>query len=251
MYAKKFVFTAATMPALVFMNRAADFQQRRAQDKTQEGARRQRSLSEQAVDITPRNGAAFPWAGKDAAQFEQEWSMKPVELRGYLDHSKETFVEKWKDGEKGVEIVTPFYTHLNGKEQPCAVLVNRGWMPWDLKDFRYDKQASVTKVQGILYRGDNQTKYSKQNQPAYQRYHSVRPEEISAMCQLPNEDAKQFMVKAVDFDPAARTVHPVVDSPAELTSFGIPQERHAAYESLWTYLSYAGIVANTAVWLYL
>lgn len=80
--------------------------------------------------------------------------MKPVELRGYLDHSKETFVEKWKDGEKGVEIVTPFYTHLNGKEEPCAVLVNRGWMPWDLRDFRYDKAQSVTKVQGVLYRGD-------------------------------------------------------------------------------------------------
>jgi len=40
MYTKKFVFTAATMPALIYMNRAADFQGRRRQDKDQEGNRR-------------------------------------------------------------------------------------------------------------------------------------------------------------------------------------------------------------------
>lgn len=107
------------------------------------------------MNITPKNGANFPWTGKDLNKFESEWSMKPVELNGMMDHSKETFVEKWKNGEKGVEIVTPFYTHLNKNEEPCAILVNRGWMPWDLRNFRYDKaDSSVTKVQGVLYRGD-------------------------------------------------------------------------------------------------
>jgi|DEB0MinimDraft_12_1074336.scaffolds.fasta_scaffold12275_2 hypothetical protein len=40
MYTKKFVFTAATMPALIYMNRAGDFQARRREDKEQEGNRR-------------------------------------------------------------------------------------------------------------------------------------------------------------------------------------------------------------------
>jgi len=40
MYAKKFVFTASTLPALMFMHQAADFQNRRKKDKETEMARR-------------------------------------------------------------------------------------------------------------------------------------------------------------------------------------------------------------------
>jgi hypothetical protein len=40
MYAKKFVFTASTMPMLVFFHQAADFQKRRSNDKDNETKRR-------------------------------------------------------------------------------------------------------------------------------------------------------------------------------------------------------------------
>jgi len=102
--------------------------------------------------------------------------MKPVTLNGILDHSKEIKVPKWVNGEKGVEVITPFFTHLDSNERPCGVLVNRGWMPWDLMDYKSDRNNSVTKVQGILYRGDAKTKYSKTNQPALNKYTSVYPE---------------------------------------------------------------------------
>jgi hypothetical protein len=36
MYTKKFVFTAMTMPALIYFNRAAHFQQRRREEKVKE-----------------------------------------------------------------------------------------------------------------------------------------------------------------------------------------------------------------------
>ena len=60
--------------------------------------------------------------------------MKPVAVKGIFDHTREVQVEKMRNGEKGVDVITPFYTHLdaNGKEQ--AILVNRGWVPLDLKD---------------------------------------------------------------------------------------------------------------------
>jgi cytochrome oxidase assembly protein ShyY1 len=48
-------------------------------------------------------------------------------------------VEKHKDHEKGVEIITPFFTHLDKNEKACGILVNRGWVPWDLKDIRLDR----------------------------------------------------------------------------------------------------------------
>jgi len=59
------------------------------------------------------------------------------------------------------------------------------------------------------------------------------------------------MLKAVDFDPAARTPMPDVPAPEELATFGISAERHEAYETLWNGMTYFGVVANTAFWLYL
>ena len=138
-------------------------------------------LAKAAQDITPRNGGAFPWAGVNADKFEAEWSMKPVVLKGFLDHDRETKVTKWQNGEKGVEVITPFYTHLDSQEKPCGILVNRGWMPWDLMDYKSDRNNSTAKVQGILYRGDAKTKYSKSNQPSLMAFNSVYPEEIALM----------------------------------------------------------------------
>ena len=62
--------------------------------------------------------------------------MKLVTVKGYFDIEKEIQVEKNKNGEKGVDVVTPFYTHLDKEGNPCAILINRGWIPWDLKGHR-------------------------------------------------------------------------------------------------------------------
>ena len=63
----------------------------------------------------------------------------------------ETKVEKKRNGERGVEVITPFYTHLSADGKPQAILVNRGWMPWDLKEWKFDRYQESSKVQGILY----------------------------------------------------------------------------------------------------
>jgi cytochrome oxidase assembly protein ShyY1 len=177
--------------------------------------------------------------------------MKPVTLKGVLDHDKEIKVLKWQNGEKGVEVITPFFTHLDKDEKPCAIMVNRGWMPWDLMDYKSDRNNSVTKVQGILYRGDAKTKYSKPNQVALTTFTSVYPEELATLSQLPNKESRIFMLKSIDFDMEIRTPMPDVVSAEELSKFGISPARHAAYENLWNGVTYCGILANTAFWLYL
>ena len=58
--------------------------------------------------------------------------MKPVAVKGIYDHEREIRVEKTKNSEKGYQIATPFYTHLDKNGQACAILVNRGWVPYDL-----------------------------------------------------------------------------------------------------------------------
>jgi cytochrome oxidase assembly protein ShyY1 len=48
-------------------------------------------------------------------QFEEDFSLKKVKVKGIFDHSKEYQVEKMRNGDKGVLIITPMYTHLNDK----------------------------------------------------------------------------------------------------------------------------------------
>lgn len=88
MYAKKFVFTASTIPAMMFMNSAADFQKRRKLDKEAEMKRRLTELAKEPVDITPKNGENFAWTGQDLNSFEDSWGMKPVVINGILDIKK-------------------------------------------------------------------------------------------------------------------------------------------------------------------
>ena len=113
--------------------------------------------------------------------------MKPVELKGYLDISKQVFVAKEKDKEKGVELIAPFYTHLDKDDKPCGVLVNRGWVPWDLHLLGGDKIVDITKIQGVLYQGDTKTRESKKNTPILNELFSAYPEELALLMNLPNE----------------------------------------------------------------
>ena len=95
-------------------------------------------------------------------------------------------------------------------------MVNRGWMPHDLKHFRYDREKPQTTFTGVLYRGDAATKYSKENVVAHDWYENANPAQMSHICQLGNPESGDFMLKAVDLDPAARTPMPDVDSPDDL-----------------------------------
>lgn len=68
--------------------------------------------------------------------------MKPVTVRGVFDHQREIQVRKDYRGEKGLQIITPFYTHLNADGKACAILVNRGWVPHDLRNQRMHIKTS-------------------------------------------------------------------------------------------------------------
>ena len=59
------------------------------------------------------------------------------------------------------------------------------------------------------------------------------------------------MLKVLDLDPNTRTPMPDVPSPNDLINFGIPAERHQAYEDMWNGVTYIGVLANAAMWLYL
>ena len=100
---------------------------------------------------------------------------------------------------------------MNKNDEPCGVLVNRGWIPWDLRFTRYDTAVDVSKVEGVLYKGDPKTKDNKKNVPVQHSFWWTYPEEMAALLKMPNEEeASKFMVKMVDFDEKNRTAMPDV-----------------------------------------
>lgn len=141
------------------------------------------------VDITPKNGKSFFWSSNKQTidQVENDYQFKKVKVQGLFDHTKEVQINKSKNGEKGVQIVAPFYTHLNEKGEPCGILVNRGWVPLDLKDQKmHSKGYGSGEVVGLLYRGENKTKYSKPNTPISHEFSRVEPYDISLYVQMKN-----------------------------------------------------------------
>ena len=115
--------------------------------------------------------------------------MKPVTVKGMFDHSSEMQILKPNRGEKGVEIITPFYTHLNEKGEECGILVNRGWVPLDLKDMRmHYNGVSTGTITGVLYRGDADTKYSVPNSPSINLFTTVRPKELALLNKMNNRE---------------------------------------------------------------
>jgi cytochrome oxidase assembly protein ShyY1 len=210
-------------------------------------------LAQAAVDITPRNATGFIWSkpGQNLDQFESNYSFKKVKVRGIFDHSKEIQVEKMRNNEKGVEIITPFFTHLNEKGEECGILVNRGWVPLDLKDLKYHYTGVTSgEITGVLYRGDNKTKYSIPNEPTIDRFHYVNPYDLSLINQMKNlDEASQFMLLQIDENPEARQILPTAPTTEDFKNWRISPDRHNAYAELWKHLTWAGLFANTAFWL--
>ena len=125
-------------------------------------------------------------------------------------------------------------------------------MSEDLKNWRYDKVTDNQRVTGILYPGDTETKFSKANVPLHKEWYNVNAAQIAIVNKLPNEEeASRFILKALDLDEVNRSIHPSIDSPTELRTWLIPEERHDAYRFMWRSMAYIGCVANTAMWLYL
>ena len=83
-------------------------------------------------------------------------------------------------GERGVQIISPFYTHLDSNGKECAILENRGRVPYDLKDQRLHTLVQ-NKVTGVLYRGDANTKYSVPNSPTISYYQNVTPYDFAVI----------------------------------------------------------------------
>ena len=176
--------------------------------------------------------------------------MKPVSVNGIFDHKREIQVKKEMNGEKGFMVITPLYTHLSETGESCAILVNRGWIPYDLRMQRMHLKQSAGTVTGLLYTGDKKNKWAIPNSPTIESYRNVYPEDFAIVDQLGNvEEASQFMLQQIDLDSDTRQILPTVPCTSDLLKFQSTAERHDAYSTMWKALTFTGILANTFLWL--
>ncbi len=149
-------------------------------------------------------------------------------------------------------MITPFYTHLNERGEECGILVNRGFLPDDFKNVKMHYTGVTSgSITGVLYRGDCKTKYSSTNEPTIQRYTEVHPYDFSLLSQMPNiDESSAFMLQQVDTDPDTRQILPNLPQLSDLVKWKISTDRHEAYSSMWKYMTFIGVFANTTLWLY-
>ena len=106
-----------------------------------------------------------------------------------FDFTKEIQVEKMRNNEKGVEVITPFYTHIDKDGDICGILVNRGWLPWDFKDYGKEHANKIQgEIVGLLYKGDELNKYSLTNEPTLNRFTIVNPYDFALMLKMKNRE---------------------------------------------------------------
>lgn len=86
-------------------------------------------------------------------EYKAYHQFKPYYVLGQLDHSKEILIPKKKNGQEGFLVFNPMYCYDGGKLkffetndtkeefngihiERSAIIVNRGWIPYNLKDKR-------------------------------------------------------------------------------------------------------------------
>ena len=94
------------------------------------------------------------------------------------------------------------------KEDPvsierAAIIVNRGWIPAELKDRRSRpaelNSARLIKFRGVWRKGKNLHDYKKPNNPDTNEWHNLALEDIGIYWDLPNfDECKHYYFQAVD-----------------------------------------------------
>ena len=64
------------------------------------------------------------------------------------------------------------------------------------------------------------------------------------------DESSSLMLHMIDTDSEKRQILPTIPTTDELQTFRISDERHGAYEMMWKAVTFAGVLSNTALWLY-
>ena len=101
-------------------------------------------------NITPWKALYWTWWRMPVEEYNVYHRFKPYYMIGQLDYSKEILLPKTKNGTPGFDVINPLYCYEAGKVsfkellndgdpvkiERAAIIVNRGWIPANLRDKR-------------------------------------------------------------------------------------------------------------------
>lgn len=96
-------------------------------------------------------------------EFEEKWLYKPIRLRGLFDHEKETFIQRTRDGDRGYEILTPLYMHVDKKSGNLnGMMINRGRIPYEYRDSKmhWTPTTEEQEVEGVLFYDEGEDQFN-------------------------------------------------------------------------------------------
>lgn len=181
-------------------------------------------MHSRTTNITPWKQLYFTWWRMPEEEFNVYHRFKPYFVIGQLDTSKEVLIpatryDELGNAQKGYNVVNPLYCYEGGrlsfqrafeKEDPvsierAAIIVNRGWIPAELKDRRSRTHELSTrklvKLRGVWRKGKNLHDYKIPNNPDNNEWHNMALEDIGIYWDLPNfDECKHYYFEVVDLD---------------------------------------------------
>lgn len=283
-YKKKILYSICTSPflckifshCLKFFNldltiSAHRWQKRRKIEKTHEIGLREKRLNAEPIKLDFEK-INFP---NEDDLFREEWEFRPIELEGYFDN-KMIFITKTKEAEPGYQVISPFVCYKDNEGRNCAILIDRGWIPYDWKENKdnmekmQNENKKSRKIHGVLYRGDRKNKFSSgeeednknliQKENISGKWINEQPSELASYFKLANKElASKFIIKQVDFmknennnfvnSQYSRNMYPKLCNLNDLMFWTITPQKHQEYANFWFCASFFNVISNIFVWL--
>lgn len=162
------------------------------------------------TNCTPWKQMYFTWWRMPQEEYDVYHRFKPYFILGQIDYSKEILIPRTRniDGVKvaGYDVINPIYCYEGGKEsfkkkfakkdpisiERAALILNRGWIPEELKDKRSRPNElntrKLVRVNGTFMKGKNIHDYKIPNNPDNNEWYNLALEDIGIYWDLPNFD---------------------------------------------------------------
>ena len=148
---RKVAWTCIAIPILYKSCWAYGWQQERKIWKEQLIEERTKKLQQPVETVTLDQ---IPLGRMSKEEFDDKWLYKPIKLRGLFDHEKATFIQRTRDGDRGYEILTPLYMHVDKQTGDLyGMMVNRGRIPYEYRDLKmhWTPSQEEQEVEGVLF----------------------------------------------------------------------------------------------------
>jgi hypothetical protein len=182
-------------------------------------------MNSRITNNTPWKQLYYTWWRMPDEEFNVYHRFKPYFIVGQLDTAKEVLIPATRTDEfgnvhHGYNVINPVYTYEGGrlslraafaKEDPisverAAIIVNRGWIPEELRDKRSRPERStrkLVKLRGVWRKGKNIHDYKVPNNPDNNEWHNLALEDIGIYWDLPNfDECKHYYFQVVEFNQA-------------------------------------------------